>query len=119
MRLLLVLIFSLLVPHLARTDELERGGLQLARDLEARVGDVLDRSVERAAERATAALEAREAERLDRVARAAAWRVERQLARSRERGEWRDRIEAELAALAGGSGIRGPAPRARSALRRD
>lgn len=115
----MVLLLSLLVPEPARADEPERSDGELARDLDARVGDVLDHSVEGASGRASAALEAREAARLDPVARAVAWRVERQLARSRERGEWRGRIEAELAALSGANGIRVPAPRTRSALRRD
>jgi len=90
-------ILPLLVSEPARADEPARVEGRLERDLELRVGSVLDRSVERAAERASAALLAREDARLDGVALAAARRVERQLARFQPRRAWRGRVEAELA----------------------
>lgn len=108
MRLRLSLILALLVNGLARGDDLERsipaacpadgslahpavapgaarspaeaGDACFARALDARVGDVLDRSAERAEARAMALLEARVAGRPDEVAGAVALRVDQQLA---------------------------------------
>ena len=100
MRSWILLICFLLAPTLARADELERSifvasgegaETRFARALEARVGEVLDRSVAVAGARATVLLERREAERLGKVSRAAARRAALQrafaLARGARRGE--------------------------------
>src|SRR5262245_49027006 len=70
------------------------GHEHFAAALEAQVGDVLDRSVDLAAEHALALLEARETERLDEAARSAAGlEAERALATVQER------IEQQLVAI--------------------
>src|SRR5262249_8537117 len=61
-------------------DPSERSTAQFERDLQARVGAVLDRNVNAAAERALALLEAREAERMADAASSTARGVDQQLA---------------------------------------
>src|SRR5262245_14964505 len=69
----------------AGTDQpLNTGEPGFALAIEARVGEVLNQSADRATERAVALLEAREAERMDEDARSAALRLEQQLVRAVE-----------------------------------
>jgi len=124
---LLSSIIALLVSGLAGADELERsipavyavdeelapaevvpdphpdldepGDASCARALEARVGDVVDRSTELAAERAMAVLEARVAERLDEVEQSTSRRVEQQFVHLSDREGRGGELEGELAAV--------------------
>ena len=108
MRSWILLICVLLVPTLARADEFERSifvasgegaETRFASALEARVGEVLDRSVALAGARATVLLERREAERLGKVSRVAARRAAPQRAFALACGAPRGELEGELAVV--------------------